>query len=455
MSSIQCEAITTTGSRCKRNAEYNSKYCWQHKNLNISKIQNIEFLLDYHNINNLYDKYKKELKLEDQKLPFEYKYDFIFYGLIFNPFELSTYKINTIQELFTLYFKLSLIEYANINLFPELIDILPLLKKYRSYKYSNKCSNTEIYVRSNYKYVDTTDFKVKDFENLCEFYDIPFPEIDVLFFLNRDDVGTLTSLISILFFEKWNIKKIYSDGIEVKKNELSLMKKYIDLFQDFEKIYGLNRPIFKPIQKFTVSNFEKLIDNIPFLDEKGARKWNKDNKQYTADNLFIFIYAYNQLSDYQNYSYDRINEGCLSYGSHSYGKIYNKTKFIIRSLSFAFPTISEFWVHRFVKIYVSKLYNLLNLPIYDEKNNYEDCILTAESLFSTSLNYEPYKDFIDEGSGNYIIYSLFVPIGTKCIPLFSYTHEYELIFPPGMKYVLYKKDIYPNNLIFYTGIIVN
>jgi hypothetical protein len=32
MSSLQCEAVTITGSRCKRNCLENSKYCWQHQN---------------------------------------------------------------------------------------------------------------------------------------------------------------------------------------------------------------------------------------------------------------------------------------------------------------------------------------------------------------------------------------------------------------------------------------
>jgi hypothetical protein len=38
MSSLQCVATTISGSRCKRNAEFNSQYCWQHKQIkNINK----------------------------------------------------------------------------------------------------------------------------------------------------------------------------------------------------------------------------------------------------------------------------------------------------------------------------------------------------------------------------------------------------------------------------------
>lgn len=186
MSFLQCESITQSNNRCSRNSKNNSKYCWQHQQLKYeSKEISINELLDYKYINKLYEKYKKELKFDDQKLPFSFNYDFVFIGLQFEPFTIKEYKINTIDDLVILYFKLSLIEYTNNkNLFNELYDILIDLKKYRNFKYLDKCSSPQIYIRSNYQYTDVSNFEQRDLDLLCNIYDIPIPDVDIIKFLN-------------------------------------------------------------------------------------------------------------------------------------------------------------------------------------------------------------------------------------------------------------------------------
>jgi antitoxin component YwqK of YwqJK toxin-antitoxin module len=47
MSNLECIAITKAGTRCKRNAEYDSKYCWQHDNyLNDLAMEVIQYTLN-------------------------------------------------------------------------------------------------------------------------------------------------------------------------------------------------------------------------------------------------------------------------------------------------------------------------------------------------------------------------------------------------------------------------
>jgi hypothetical protein len=71
MSSHQCEAITKAGTRCTRNAEPNSNFCWQHDNyLNDFPTDLLKYGLNQY-LNFIEDIPKLEQMLEDFKFDIE------------------------------------------------------------------------------------------------------------------------------------------------------------------------------------------------------------------------------------------------------------------------------------------------------------------------------------------------------------------------------------------------
>jgi hypothetical protein len=66
MSSLQCTAITLAGTRCSRNSEPDSKFCWQHevKDYLITDLENIVY--SYLSLEELLEQYSDDMKLVDK-----------------------------------------------------------------------------------------------------------------------------------------------------------------------------------------------------------------------------------------------------------------------------------------------------------------------------------------------------------------------------------------------------
>jgi hypothetical protein len=469
---MQCQATTNAGTQCSRKALSNSIYCWQHQNyksnisesdkildlekerlkefdINDAKLSlstNVKFkvpeidniiqnypivdLLDYKVINYLLKLFQSELdyNFSEFKQPFNFLVNY-FYGQ-----QESNYK-----DFYKFLFIHSLAECIEYNLGIPMKSIFDKFKiadnlyDFRKINYSNKCIDPYIFIRSNVPIISP---KI-NYSNFFTLMDICDPTYNVEFWIRT---GRYTLGYDEDMLEYFDQKYKFTD--ESLTTPEQIYEKYTKLFFQYSVNPGFNTQILQNKQIPTLEQFQNLKAEIPVLTAEGVTQWNDDNRLWRQKNIGIHIFAEDVLSRYQNYSSNRINNDCRDSAYLS-----KDNSILLKSFNFCVPLETNIVVHRYVRNYG----NVSDLLVY-KSGNPETYIYTETALMSTSINYNNYRP---EKRKTGIIFTLYVTPRTCCIPTYVESHENELIFPAGTKYILYDKTIPKPGLIYYTGVIIS
>jgi hypothetical protein len=485
---MRCQAKTKLEIQCSRTIILDTNYCWQHQNyenklyqiespqgkdikitesdkildlererllnfdiknsilslsvnpkFKIPEIDNIinnypiSDLLNYKVINYLLTLFLRELNIDDSKyqIVFEFQVNY-FYG------SQSENKKDFYKYLFV--YSLWTYVYDNTNIYDDSIFNKFQISKnsldIQNIKYEGKCSDPEIFIRSNVPIVYPNRY-------YFTILDISYPSSNVGFWI-RTGIYTYGFNEKLLnYFE--NKYKFVDSNLKTTEE---INARYLKLFFQYTADPGLNTQVLMNKKIPSIEEFELMKKDIPiFNNSHEADMWIINSKLWLEKNIGIHIFAEEELSRYQNYSYAMINENC-----RSDNVISKENSIIIKSFNFSVPLETNITVHRIIKNYTAIL---SKLKIYKGEKNIEDYIITERSLMSTSLNYEEYFKIINKKSNNIvIIFTFYVTAGSCCIPTFIQGFEYELIFPPGIKYILYDRKIYNKKIVHYTGVII-
>jgi hypothetical protein len=450
---MQCQAITNAGTQCSRKSLSNSSCCWQHQNyksnisesdkildlekerlkkfdindVKLSLSTNVKFkipeidniiqnypivdLLDYKVINYLLKLFQSELDYNFS----EFKQPFNFLVNYFYSQQESNYK-----DFYKFLFIYSFAEYIEYNLgVPtksvfENFNISDNLYDFHKINYSNKCIDPYVFIRSNVPIISP---KI-NYSNFFALMDICEPTSNVEFWIytGRYTLGYDEDMLEY-FDQKY---KFIDKSLTTPKQT---HEKYVKLFFQYSVNPGFNTQILQNKSIPTLEEFQTLKTGISVFTTTDAIQWTDDNRLWRQKNIGIHIFTDDVLSKYQNYSSGRINNDCRDSAYLS-----KDNSILLKSFNFCVPLETNIVVHRSVRNYG----NVSNLLIY-KSGNPEGYIYTETALMSTSINYDNYKP---EKRKTGIIFTLYVTAGSCCIPTFIVSHEYELIFPAGTKYIL-------------------
>jgi len=480
---MECKATTNAGTQCSRTAKSNSSYCWQHQNyengeikeINLSEsdkilslerdrlqyfgikeskislssdikfkvpeieniIQNYQIsdLLDYKVVNYILTLFQKIVEYDFSK--FEYPFQFsanLFYGA----------HTQNKKEFYKYLFVDSFWQYIKDNTKVSNDSIFSVFgtskASFENVKYEGICTDPYIFIRSNIPIVYPSPDHTY-FPTLFNTMDISLPTPDVEYWLRT---GKYTYGYDNTMLDYFNQKYKFADA-NLKTPE-EIYPRYLKLFFQYSADPGFNTQILKNKKNPTLKEFEMMKKEIPiFNNSDEVRTWTSTNKLWRQKNIGIDIFTLHELSRYQNYSSTRINSNCRE---DTY--IDKDNNIIIKSFNFCVPLETNIVVHRVIDNYGNVL---SKLRIYKGEENIDPYIITETALMSTSINYEHYRAENISG-GIKIVFSLYVTIGSCCIPTYVTGSENELIFPPGTKYILYDRKIYKKKIVHYTGVII-
>ncbi|MHB1952399.1 MAG: hypothetical protein ACYCOU_01515 [Sulfobacillus sp.] len=180
--------------------------------------------------------------------------------------------------------------------------------------------------------------------------------------------------------------------------------------------YGFNAP--PPKWAPDMTDYLKLKEAAPvqLIDFEYQLVEHAEWRERQTEQLLSFEPT---LSQYVNYGYKRMNADCRE------GLINEHDLILMNAATLCSPTPADLSVTRVV-------YG--GLPV-ELNRTYVTDSLTSTSMAILRRNY---RLMLKSGT----VFTFYVPKGTNCIyaRVFGLSHEMELIFPPGLRYVLFEKD---------------
>lgn len=383
-----------------------------------------------------------QLKTSDNWLPFHFEYADRLYGLRFKPLDLEWRRLDTEEDLFTLFFDLSIVSWLYRNgvgtseseLGLELFGIPnDFSTQSLQLSYQNRCSDplARIIYFLPLKLLDIQlgNYNEEELSLLLDWFGFDEPIDDILPFLQGRKIWINGSDVIIQQFDIPQLPHDPMNGVFAPQfTHEELLRHYLR--------YAL--------QALRANESEDIpLDFQPATfvsDRYGKRKSEQLTDPWFIAQTRILLLFLDSIGKYVNYSYRSVNERCRD------GSITTLASRLLRAFSLVPPTPREFIVNRVVGTGANMItgITLTETPL--------DTEITELAFMSTST-LDRLKEVTSESNPDYIYLTLTIPIGARLLNL-SHTgpsHEVELLLPPGTRYILTSREVHANGLVAYRG----